>query len=224
MNATPIEPNPALELFSYFRSSSSYRVRIALHLKGLSYSYKSIHLLRDGGEQHQDTYSGLNPLREVPSLRHGELVLAQSMAILTYLDQLFPTPALFPQEASAKALVVQACEIINSGTQPLQNLGVLQKLGKDFSATEEQRQAWSKYWIERGLRAFETLIQPHSGQFCFSDTVTAADLYLVPQLFNARRFAVELEQFPLIQKIEAHCLKLEAFTQAEPSLQPDAGA
>lgn len=219
-----MKPSPDIELYSYFRSSSSYRVRIALHLKALEYHYIPVHLLKEGGQQHQKSFRDLNPLGEVPCLRHGPLVLSQSMAILNYLDSLAPEPPLFPHAASKRAQVVQACEMVNSGIQPLQNLGVMQKLAQDFGASEEQKQSWSRHWIQRGLRSLEVFLRPMAGIYCFGDEVTAADLYLIPQLYNARRFSVEPRDYPLLAKIEESCLQIEAFQKAAPGQQPDTPA
>jgi maleylacetoacetate isomerase len=211
-------------LYSYFRSSASYRVRIALNLKNIAYEYRAVHLLNNGGEQRSDEYRKLNPSEQVPTLIHKGRALGQSMAIVEYLDSVHPSPRLFSEDAFQKALVIQACEIVNSGVQPLHNLIVLQELGKRFSATDEQKNDWTAFWIQRSLLALENFLQPHAGDFCFGHAVTAADCFLMPHLANADRFKVSLAPYPTLKRVRANCDKLAAFQKAAPGVQPDTPA
>lgn len=212
----------ALRLYNYFRSSASYRVRIALHLKKLNFEYIPVHLLRDGGQQKSADYLARNPLAQVPTLDHDGKLVTQSLAIMLYLDDLQPAPRLFPADPYARAKVFEACEIINSGTQPLHNLSVVAELGNQLGASKEQKDAWTKHWIEKGLAAFETTIAKSKGPYCFGETLTAADVCLIPQLLSSRRFAADVTKFPRLLEIEKHCLSLEGFQLAEPARQIDA--
>jgi maleylacetoacetate isomerase len=219
--------NPAksdLVLYNYFRSSTSYRVRIALNLKKLDYTYVPVHLLREGGEQHKSQYRALNPQGEVPTLVHKGQSLAQSLAILVYLDDLQPTPPLFPKESLLKAQIWQFCENINSFLHPLSNLKVLQKLEIDHGFTQGMKNQWVHHWYSQGFKALEVMLEKYSQRFSFGPNITAADVLLVPALFTAERFKVDLEPFPLCRKINKECLNLEAFQKAHPSCQPDTPA
>lgn len=211
-----------ISLYNYFRSSCSYRARIALELKGLAYKYVPVHLLKDGGEQHQANYRELNPLRLVPTLQSGEMTLTQSLVIMEYLDEAYPQkPQLFPRTGPARYKVKELCEIINSSIQPLTNLGPLQALEKDLSVTAEQKTAWIHSWTSKGFDAFERILQGVHGTYCVGDEVTAADACLIPQVFSAKRFGFDLGKYPLISKINETCLKLEAFHRAHPDHQVD---
>lgn len=212
----------SLKLYSYFRSSSAFRVRIALHLKGLDYQYIPVHLLNQGGEQNSDEFQKLNPKGEVPVLIHNDKKISQSVAIIEYLDEVFPEKPLFPADSYLKSQVRCACEIINSGVQPLQNLRTLQKLEKDFSINEEKKLQWIIDWVSMGLKAYEALIEPVAKEFSFGDEVTAADLFLVPQVFTAFRYKMSLEPYPTINKVYENLMKIEAFVKASPTQQPDA--
>mmetsp|Transcript_5384 Transcript_5384/g.8456 ORF Transcript_5384/g.8456 Transcript_5384/m.8456 type:complete len:238 (+) Transcript_5384:58-771(+) len=209
-------------LYSYWRSSCSWRVRIALHMKKVDFDYKAIHLVKSGGEQLMDDYVAMNPMKEVPTLKIGDTNLGQSMAILSYLDEKYPCPALLPTEPIKRAKARQLAEIISTGTQPVQNLRVLVHYKKSHGGDDEKKMAWGKYWIEYGLKAFEKEVASTAGKYCVGDEVTTPDLCLVPQLYNARRFKCDLEQFPLCLKIEAELMKLQAFKDAAPDQQPDA--
>lgn len=211
----------SLVLYNYFRSSSSYRVRIALNLKGLEYEYKAIHLLKGGGEQHSAEFRKLNPSGEVPCLVHEGKPLAQSMAIIEYIEKKWPNPSLFPADPYLACLVRQACELINSGIQPMQNLKLLNELDRRYHVGQEGKQDFAHFWIEQGLKAFELLIDPYKGSYCFGETVTAADAFLMPQLFAARRFGLKVEDFPLIARIEKNLEQIEAIKAAHPNIQPD---
>ena len=214
-----------LKLYSYWRSSAAYRVRIALNLKGLEYDIEPVHLVRDGGEQHRPEYRKVNPQELVPVLIDGRRVIRQSIAIIEYLDEtydgemkLLPTIARDRARVRALALVV-ACDI-----HPLNNTRVMRFLENEFGLSEEQRGRWMRRWMEEGFRSFEELIagHPSTGQFCEGDTPTIADICLVPQVYNARRFLIDMTPFPTIERIVAACLDLSAFEAARPENQPDA--
>ena len=209
-------------LFTYFRSSASYRVRIALNMKKISYEPRIIHLVNNGGEQYAADYAKLNPSREVPTLVHKGHAIGQSLAIIDYLDQVAPVPRMFPIEPLKRALVLQACEIINSGAQPIANLRVQKALVEKFGATDVQKEEWTKHWIQYGLETLEAFLKPHAGKFSFGDEVTAADCVLMPHMFNADRFKVPTAAYPTLERIRGNCETLEAFKKAAPSQQPDA--
>lgn len=212
-----------MKLYSYWRSSCSWRVRIALNLKGLSYEYAPVHLVKDGGEQNSEAYRALNPMRTVPTLEvtEGGRVrhLAQSLAILEYLEERYPSPALLPKDAWGRAHVRMLAELVNSGIQPLQNLSVLQRIKGELKGDDR---AWCAHWIERGLTAFQTAVKETAGTYCHGDTVSFADICLVPQLYGARRFGVDLKPYELLTRIEAACASLPAFQAAHADRQPDA--
>jgi maleylacetoacetate isomerase len=209
-------------LYSYFRSSASYRVRIALNLKNIPYEYRAVHLLHGGGEQHSEAYRRINPSREVPTLVHGENVIGQSVAIIDYLDRVVPAPPLFPKDPFQRALVMQACEIANSGAQPLHNLRVLNLLGERFGADLDQKNEWAKHWVTYGLESLETMLSVTSGKFSFGDQPSAADCFVMPHIAGADRYEIPLTPYPALAKIRANCDALEAFAKAAPFVQPDA--
>ncbi len=211
-----------LVLYSYWRSSCSYRVRVALNFKGLDYEYRDVHLVRDGGEQHQEAYRKLNPMGQVPSLITPDGALTQSMAILEYLELVKPEPSLFPGNPYQACRIRAVCETINAGIQPLQNLNVLQDLKTRYGVDQDGVAEWVAHWIAKGLDAVEKEVAPHAGRFCFGDQVTAADMFLAPQVYNAVRFKVDMAQFPTLSRINGACLKEPVFQDAEPSRQPDA--
>lgn len=208
-------------LYNYYRSSASYRVRIALHLKNLPFEYRPVHLIKDGGEQHSTDYAQLNPSREVPTLIHNGKAIGQSLAILDYLERIAPSPRLYPASALERALVLQACEIVNSGSQPPINLRVQQLLVERFNATELQKEEWAQFWVRWGLESLEAFLKPHSGKYSFGDEVTAADCCLVPLMFTADRFKVSTSSYPNLERVAANCAALEAFKKASPPQQPD---
>lgn len=210
-----------LILYSYFRSSASHRVRIALNIKGLAYEYRAVHLIDNGGEQNSDEYRRLNPSQQVPTLVHQGRALGQSMAIIDFLESIEPEPRLFPKDPFARAQVVQACEIINSGIQPLGNLSVVNELEKRASFDQTKKNDWIQHWIHKGMKAFENFVKPYSSQFCFGDEPGAADCFLVPQVFGAIRFGADLSRFPHLVKIHEACMALDAFKAAAPDCQPD---
>jgi maleylacetoacetate isomerase len=217
-------PN-ARTLYSYWRSSAAYRVRIALNLKGMDYAIAPVHLVRDGGEQHHDDYRRLNPQQLIPALVDGKHVLRESMAIIEYLEEAYPeTPRLLPRAALACARVRALAQMIACDIHPLGNLRVLQYLQRELGAGDDQKTAWSRHWIKVGFDAIEAVLASagHTGKFCEGDTPTLADCCLVPQVYNARRFEVSLAPYPTITAIDAACAKLDAFKRAAPEAQADA--
>ncbi|HTN70380.1 MAG TPA: maleylacetoacetate isomerase [Methylomirabilota bacterium] len=213
-----------MKLYSFFRSSASYRVRIALNLKGLNYEQIPIHLRRGGGEQLGAAYKKINPQALVPALEDCGRVLIQSLAIMEYLEERYPNPPLLPSDPADKALVRSMALIIACEIHPIQNLRVLVYLKNSLKQSEDDLNRWAQHWINLGLSALEQMVVavPKRGNFCFGDTPTLADICLVPQLANARRFGCDLSSFPALTKIEANCLALPAFADAAPEKQPDA--
>jgi maleylpyruvate isomerase len=211
-----------IRLWSYWRSSCAYRVRIALGLKGLPFEYAAVHLIQDGGQQHRPDFVAKNPASQVPVLEldeDGEVVrLVQSIAIIEYLDERFPEPPLLPASARGRAHVRAMAELVNSGIQPLQNTSTFQELKRHGVPTEP----WARHFIEKGLTALEQLAAPQAGAFLFGDSPGLADVYLVPQLYNARRWSVPLDTFPTLTRAEANAQTLPAFRAAVPEAQPDA--
>lgn len=215
-----------LTLYSYWRSSAAYRVRIGLNRKGLRYTLTPVHLVRDGGEQHQPDYRKLNPQGLVPTLLDGERVFRQSLAILEYLDEVYPGAPLLPSKPRARAHARALALLLACETHPLDNLRVLQYLNREMGVDEAGRQAWYHHWLGQGLSAFEQLTADHpaTGAFSCGDEPGIADCCLVPQVYNARRFKHDLAPYPTIRAIYANCLKLPAFKDAAPENQPDAPA
>ncbi len=213
-----------LQLYSYWRSSAAYRVRIGLNLKGLVYDTVPVHLVRDGGEQHADGYRELNPQELVPVLKHGERVLRQSVAILEYLDETWPTPPLLPARSRDRQRVRALAQAVACDIHPLNNLRVLQYFGSTWGVPQSERDEWIRHWIREGFSAIEAMLNDHpaTGVFCEGDIPGLADCCLIPQIYNARRFAIDLRQFPTIARIEQACLALPAFDAARPEVQPDA--
>ena len=209
---------PQLELFSYWRSSSAWRVRIALAFKGLPYTYRAVPLLEDA----QRTYSHLdrNPMGQIPVLMIDGEPLTQSLAILSWLEQIAPAPPLLPTKPLPRARTIALAELVNAGIQPLQNLAVLTKI--EALSDRATRAKWGRDYIEAGLTAFERDVQRTAGAFCVSDAPSWADLLLIPQLYNARRFSCDIELFPTLLRIERTCAVLPAFVAAHPDQQPDA--
>ena len=214
-----------MKLYNYWRSSCSWRVRIGLHWKGQPFSYLPVHLLKDGGQQKAEPYASLNPMQSVPLLEldeGGRLIrLAQSMAILEYLEERWPEPPLLPADRVARARVRQAAEIVNSGIQPYQNTNVQKRVKHELHGDEK---AWARHFIAHGLRALEPLLQSTAGRYAVGDQVTLADCFLVPQLYHARRYEVDLSPYPTLTRVEAACAVLPAFEAAHPDRQPDAEA
>jgi len=213
-----------LRLYSYWRSSAAYRVRIGLNLKGLAYDTVPVHLVLDGGQQHSEAYRDLNPQALVPTLCHGQRRLTQSLAILEYLDEVWPSPPLLPATARERQRVRALALLVACDVHPLNNLRVLQYFEHEWNVPQPERDQWVKHWIEDGFRAAEALLAEHpsTGDFCEGEKPTLADCCLVPQVYNARRFGVDLAPYPTIRRIEAACLALPAFDAARPENQPDA--
>ena len=206
-----------MKLYSYWRSSCSWRIRIVLAHKRIPHDLTPVHLLRGGGEQHGDAYASINPMRQVPSLvlDDGETI-TQSAAIIEYLEEAHPEPPLLPRALLARARARELAAITATGIQPLQNLSVLReidKLGGD-------RAAWGKMWLERGLAAMEAWAQP--SPYLVGADVSVADVFVVPQLYNARRFGIEVSAYPALRRAEQACLELPAFYDTRPEAQPDA--
>ncbi len=213
-----------MKLYNYFRSSASFRVRIALNLKGLSYDYIPVHLVKGGGQQFAAEFTAMNPAALVPVLDDEGTLLTQSLAIIEYLDETHPAPALLPADAVGRAraraiALAIACEI-----HPINNLRVLGYLTKTLGVSDEQKNAWYRHWVETGLAAVESMLvgNPATGKCCHGDTPTIADICLVPQIFNAQRFNCNLDHVPTVMRIHEHCLTLPAFADATPMKQPDA--
>lgn len=213
-----------MRLYTYFRSSAAYRVRIALNLKGLAWEAVPVHLVRGGGEQHQPGYRALNPAGLVPALEDDGQVFTQSLAIVEYLDETHPEPALLPGDAASRARIRAIAQAIACDIHPINNLRVLQYLTRELGASEAQKTAWYRHWVETGLAAVEAMlaVQAGSGRFCVGDTPTLADVCLVPQVYNARRFDCDLTAMPTVLRIASHCEMLEAFQRAAPQAQADA--
>lgn len=213
-----------MELYTYFRSSSAYRVRIALELKGLTVTPHFVHLTREGGQQHSDEFSKLNPERLVPVLRDAGIALTQSLAILEYLEEKYPSVPLLPVKPEERAWVRSLALQIACDISPLTNLRVLQYLENNLGIEPSQKQEWVQQWISRGLEALETHLKrdARTGQCCFGDRPTIADCCLVPQLFNARRFDVPMSGFPTLSRIDRNLASLPAFRSAAPEAQLDA--
>ena len=214
----------SITLYGYWRSSATYRVRIALNLKQIPYVYVPVHLVKNGGGQHLAEYQTLNPAELVPTLVDDEgNVLNQSSAIIEYLDELYPQqPKLLPSTPLDKAKIRTLAQDITCDIQPLANLRVMQYLNKSLSCSDSQQKAWSRHWIETGFGGLEKRLQKSAGDYCFGNTLTMADVCLVPQVYNASRFSINLDNCPLIQKINLHCNQLAAFVAAKPENQPDA--
>jgi len=214
-----------LTLYSYFRSSASYRLRIALALKGLAYETVAVHLLKGGGEQHQPAFRAVNPAGLVPVLQDGDSVLTQSLAIMEYLDEAYPASPLLPRDLLGRARVRALALTIACDVHPLGNLRVLNYVGDTLGAGEEGRKAWACHWIALGFEAFEEMLSrpgAPTGLFCHGDTPGMADCCLVPQVFNARRFGLDLAPYPTVKRIAEHCEALAPFVMAHPANQTDA--
>jgi maleylacetoacetate isomerase/maleylpyruvate isomerase len=212
----------SMQLYNYFRSSASYRVRIALALKGLDYDYIPVHLTRN--EQFKESYAVLSPSRLVPLLKDDDRIVTQSLAIIEYLEELHPSPPLLPGDALARARIRAlaldvACEI-----HPLNNLRVLRYLVNDLKVAEDDKNRWYKHWVETGLEAIEQQLAAHpaTGRFCHGDAPTLADVVLVPQIHNAQRMDCRVDHVPTVMRIFEACMTQAAFAKTQPSACPDA--
>ena len=213
-----------LRLYSYFRSSAAYRVRIALALKGLPYECVPVHLLHDGGMQHAPSFVQINPARLVPVLEEDSCVFRQSLAIMEYLEETHPAPALLPADPIGRARVRAIALAIACDVHPLNNLRVLRRLESQFGMNSAQRTAWQANWIALGFSALEAelAVSPETGTYCHGNHPTLADCFLVPQIANAQRVKLPLVDFPTIERIGLACNELPAFAQSAPAAQPDA--
>ena len=210
-----------MKLYSYFRSSAAYRVRIALNLKGLAYETASVHLVKDGGHNRRPEYRAVNPQMRVPALvAPGGEVLIQSLAIIEYLDETHPEPPFLPKDPIARAKVRGLAELIACDIHPLNNTSPLRYLKNQMGQEQSAIDTWYHHWVREGFEALEMLLEP--GPYACGQSVTLADICLVPQVANARRLKVPLDKFPKIVGVEAACLKLPAFDKARPENQPDA--
>ncbi len=210
-----------MKLYGYFRSSAAYRVRIVLNLKGIDAEHEYVHLVRDGGEHRKDEYLQINPQGLLPALRTDEGgILLQSLAILDYLEDTHPEPALLPANSFHKAQVRALCQMVACEIHPLNNLRVLQYLKGDLAQDDDTVGDWYRHWVTTGFDAIEKVIGDDG--YCFGGQVGLADACLLPQIFNAHRFKTDLSGFPRIQKVEEVCGALPAFEDAHPANQPDA--
>ncbi len=212
-----------MKLYTFWRSTSAWRVRIALALKGVAYEAVPVPLVGEAAQQHTEAFRALNPSAQVPVLvlddgGPGTRRIAQSMAILEFLEERFPSPALLPTDPWLRARARQLAEIVNSGIQPLQNLATTERL----RAAGGDPDAWRHHFISRGLESLERAAAETAGAFLVGDAPSFADIYLVPQLYNARRFDVDLAPYPTLTRVDAACAALPAFETAHPDAQPDA--
>lgn len=213
-----------MKLYSYFRSSAAFRVRIALNVKGVPYEVVPIHLLRGGGEQFSEAYARTNPLSLIPALENEGGVLTQSLAIIEYLEERYPEPPLLPADPCSRAYARSLALSIACDIHPLNNLRVLRYLVRDLGVSEDHKNAWYRHWVELGLGQLERVVVANgrSGRYALGDRVTVADVTIVPQIFNARRFGCDLANAPTLAGIADRCMELDPFARAQPSAQPDA--
>lgn len=210
-----------MHLYNYFRSSAAYRVRIALNLKGVDYDSTPIHLTKDGGKQFEPAFRAVNPQMRVPALKLDDgTILLQSLAIIEYIDETVPQPPLLPKDPVERAQVRAVAQIVACDIHPIDNVAPLTYLRKQMKQDDAAVNAWYQHWVVAGLDAIEALLP--GGTYAFGSQVTLADLCLVPQLYNARRFKVDLAKYPKIVAADAACQKLPAFEAAKPENQPDA--
>ncbi len=210
-----------MKLYTYFRSSAAFRVRIALNLKGLDYQPAFVHLAK--GEHRKPEYAAVNPQALVPTLEEGGRLLTQSLAILEYLEETHPQPPLLPQDPFARARVRSLALLIACEIHPLNNLRTLRHLKNSLGQSEEQVNGWYRHWVADGLAKLEAELQnPGAGHFCHGQTPTIADCCLVPQIFNAKRYQCELGPYPAVMRVFDACMQLDAFVRAQPDKQPDA--
>ena len=212
----------SMKLYSYFRSSASFRVRIVLNLKQLPYETVPVHLVKNGGEQFAPAYLALNPQGVVPSLENDGEILLQSSAICEYLNEVQPEPALLPSDLAQRAWVRSVCNMVACDIHPVNNLRVLTYLTKTLGHSEEQKMAWYRHWIAQGFDALEKVLAQKAGRYCWGDTVTLADAFVIPQIWNANRFACPLDDFPTLRRVHENAMMLPEFVQAAPASQPDA--
>lgn len=209
-----------MKLYDYFRSSACYRVRIALNIKQCNYEKIEVHLINNGGEQHHDAYREVNPQELVPALEINNQYLTQSLAIIDYLEETHPTPALLPQDALIKAKLRSLALTVACDMHPLNNMRVLNQLKKQFSASEQDTLDWYHHWLKAGFDAFESQLHKMDRQlpFCYGSSPSLADICLIPQVYNANRFNFSIDAYPLIKAINEYCLSLDVFSQASPGI------
>ncbi len=207
-----------IKLYGYFRSSTSYRVRIALNLKDLPHSIEGVHLLNEGGEHKRPAYLEMNPQGLVPTLQDEKTTLIQSLSILEYLDEAYPTPALLPSDLHSKLYVKTLCYMISCDIHPLNNLRVLSYLKQKLNVSEDEKNAWYQHWIYEGFAAIETYLSHNKseGPYCAGQELSMADVCLIPQVYNANRFNCTLHKYPTIERIYEQCMQLDAFDRAKP--------
>ncbi|XP_016399042.1 maleylacetoacetate isomerase isoform X1 [Sinocyclocheilus rhinocerous] len=201
-------------LYGYFRSSCSWRVRIAFALKGIEYEQKPVNLIKDGGQQLTDQFKAINPMQQVPAVTIDGITLSQSLAIIQYIEETRPEPSLLPADPKQRGQVRIICDIIASGIQPLQNLYVLRKIGAE-------KVQWAQHFINRGFEALEPILKQTARKYCVGDEISMADICLVPQVYNAERFKVDMSQFPTIRRLNQTLIEIDAFKATHPSCQPD---
>ncbi|XP_061649781.1 maleylacetoacetate isomerase isoform X1 [Phyllopteryx taeniolatus] len=201
-------------LHGYFRSSCSWRVRIAFALKGMEYDQVPVNLIKDGGQQLTEEYKTLNPMQQVPAVEIDGIALSQSLAVIQYIDETRPEPRLLPSDPKKRARVRMISDLIATGIQPLQNLHVIQKIGAE-------KVQWAQYFINRGFEALEALLKQTAGKYCVGDEISMADICLVPQVYNAERFKVDMSLYPTIQRLNQTLAEIDAFRVSHPSCQPD---
>jgi maleylacetoacetate isomerase len=212
-----------MKLYTYFRSSAAYRVRIALNLKGLPYEAVPVHLVKHGGDQLKEEYRAINPSALVPALVDDAATITQSMAILEYLEETHPAVPLLPADPLARARVRELAQMVACDIHPLNNLRVLRYLVRTLGVSDEAKNDWYRHWVKEGFAALEAHLARDQapGRFCHGDTPTLADCFLVPQVYNASRFDVDMTPYPRIASIDAACAALPAFVAAHPAQQPD---
>ena len=212
-----------LALYTYWRSSAAYRIRIALNLKGLDYEARPVHLVNDGGEHLKSAYRDISPQAQLPTLVDGDVTVRQSMAILEYLEETRPEPALLPADILGRARVRELALAVGTDIHPLGNLRVLKELESSYGADAAAKAAWCRRWIGNGFDGIEALLaQGPEGRFSYGDTPTIADCCLVPQYYNAVRWELDLTPYPNIRRVVEACQVLDAFKKAAPEAQPDA--
>ena len=213
-----------LQLFSYWRSSAAFRVRIALNLKGLAYELIPVNIARNGGEHHNEAFHAINPQELVPVLRHGGGLIRQSIAIIEYLDETFDGALLLPVTARERARARGLAQLIACDIHPLNNMRVLKYLENEFHTPLIERESWIRHWITEGFAALEEILtsSPSTGAYSEGDTPSIADVCLVPQVYNAQRFSVDMAPYPTIRRIHEQCMQLREFENARPEKQPDA--
>ncbi|MGQ4275966.1 maleylacetoacetate isomerase [Pseudidiomarina sp. E22-M8] len=211
-----------MELYGYWRSSASYRARIALNFKKIDYNYLPVHLLKDGGQQHQQAYRQLNPNGLVPTLVDGQVILHQSLAIIEYLEEKYPKPSLLPGKPQQRGAIRALALDLSSELQPLINLRLQQYLKQQLKVTDEQKQEWLNHWFAESFKAFEKNLEEVSGNYCVGDEFSLADVCLIPQVYSAQRFGIALMDYPLLSGVYERLQDLPWVIEAHPNKQPDA--